>query len=177
MHVSTAYANCTVLDSDITEQFFPAAYDYKKLLHLVDTESDEVVEKMTREFINPWPNTYAFTKQIGEDVIQKEGQGLPMGVFRPAIGRSKTLKFFSNDKKINIFLKIYFSVIATYKEPIRGWSDNIYGPTGVIVGAGTGVLRVIQSDEETVANMVPVDMAVNGLIAAAYKISQNFKWV
>lgn len=151
MHISTAYANCTVLDSDITEQFYPAACDYKKLLNIVETESDEKVEKMTREFINPWPNTYAFTKQIAEDVIQKEGQGLPLGVYRPAI------------------------VIATYKEPVRGWSDNIYGPTGVIVGAGTGVLRVVLSDSETVANMVPVDMTVNGLIAAAYKVSENYK--
>lgn len=67
-------------------------------------------------------------------------------------------------------------MVATYKEPIRGWSDNIYGPTGVIVGAGTGVLRVIQGDPKNYANLVPVDMAVNGLIATAYKISENFKY-
>lgn len=68
-----------------------------------------------------------------------------------------------------------FLVIATYNEPIRGWTDNIYGPTGVIVGVGTGVLRVINIDKEAVANMVPVDLVVNALIVTAWKTFENFK--
>lgn len=68
-------------------------------------------------------------------------------------------------------------MICSYKEPIRSWSDNIYGPTGVMVGAGTGVLRVIHAKGENAANMVPVDMAVNGVIAAAWKAEKDFKYV
>ncbi|KAL0273819.1 UNVERIFIED_CONTAM: hypothetical protein PYX00_006400 [Menopon gallinae] len=151
MHVSTTYSNCTATNNEVVEGFYPPSYDYKRLLDLVDNEPEEDIVKMTPAFIKPWPNTYAFTKQIGEDIVRREGQGLPIGIFRPAI------------------------VVATYKEPIRGWSDNIYGPTGVIVGAGTGVLRVIQGDTNNDANLVPVDMVVNGLIAAAYRVSENFK--
>lgn len=33
-----------------------------------------------------WPNTYAFTKAVAENVIEKEAGDMPIGVFRPAIG-------------------------------------------------------------------------------------------
>ena len=43
------------------------------------------------------------------------------------------------------------------------------------MGVGTGVLRVINIDKETVANMVPVDFVVNGLIVCAWKTHENFR--
>jgi fatty acyl-CoA reductase len=36
--------------------------------------------------LEEWPNTYAFTKAMAEDLVRDEGVGLPIGVFRPAIG-------------------------------------------------------------------------------------------
>lgn len=57
-------------------------------------------------------------------------------------------------------------MLATYREPVRGWIDNIYGPTGVIVGAGQGVLHVWFVDEDIVPDLIPVDIAVNALICA-----------
>lgn len=44
-----------------------------------------------------------------------------------------------------------------------------------MVGAGTGVLRVLQAQAESGANIVPVDMAVNGVVAAAWKAEKDFK--
>lgn len=49
----------------------------------------------------------ALTKALAEDLVKNECAGLPVGVFRPAI------------------------VTSTSKEPIKGWIDNLYGPTGV----------------------------------------------
>lgn len=34
-----------------------------------------------------YPNTYTYTKAAGEDVLLKNCEGLPVAVFRPAIGR------------------------------------------------------------------------------------------
>lgn len=36
--------------------------------------------------LGDWPNTYTFTKALAEQVVEKEGKGLPIAVFRPAVG-------------------------------------------------------------------------------------------
>lgn len=63
------------------------------------------------------------------------------------------------------------TVISTYKEPVRGWIDNLYGPTGVAAGAGTGLLRSLHCDGSIQANVVPGDLTVNAMIASAWDVS------
>lgn len=96
-----------------------------------------------------WPNTYAFTKAMAEDLVRHHSYNLPIGMFRPAI------------------------VTSSVKEPVVGWIDNLYGPTGVVAGVGTGVLRTMHCDKDIIANIVPVDMTVNALIAAAWDVATN----
>ena len=62
-------------------------------------------------------------------------------------------------------------VIATKTEPIPGWSDNLYGPQGLSLGSGVGLIRVIRCDPECKADIVPADLAINCLLAVAYKTS------
>lgn len=57
-------------------------------------------------------------------------------------------------------------MISTYLEPIRGWIDNVYGPIGMIVGAGSGVIHTYYKDCDVVTDLIPVDIAVNALICA-----------
>lgn len=71
------------------------------------------------------------------------------------------------------FILCYFPVISSYREPVRGWIDNVYGPTGLLVGAGTGVLHTYLGDPTHITDMVPVDLAANALIASAYKTGQS----
>lgn len=68
-----------------------------------------------------------------------------------------------------------FSVISTYRDPVSGWIDNFYGPTGAIAGAGTGVIRTLRANPKAVANMVPVDLCVNGIITCAYDIAERYQ--
>lgn len=58
-------------------------------------------------------------------------------------------------------------------EPTRGWIDNLYGPTGVAAGAGTGLLRSIHCNGSVHANVVPADLAVNALIACAWDVAND----
>lgn len=113
-----------------------------------------------------WPNTYAFTKALAESVVRSKCGGLPIGVFRPAIGK---LQIFA----ITTQNKVYFSVVSTYKEPIEAWIDNLYGPTGVCVGAASGVLRTLHCNDSCVANIVPGDMCVAALIASAWDVASK----
>lgn len=55
-------------------------------MKLVEEETDEKLAEMTPGLVAPWPNTYAFTKQIAEEVARIEGDGLPLAIYRPAIG-------------------------------------------------------------------------------------------
>lgn len=66
-------------------------------------------------------------------------------------------------------------VTSSVREPVVGWIDNLYGPTGVVAGVGTGVLRTMHCDRDITANIVPVDMTVNALITAAWDVATNNK--
>lgn len=35
-----------------------------------------------------WPNTYSFTKAVSEHLLISEGQNMPVGLFRPTIGKT-----------------------------------------------------------------------------------------
>jgi fatty acyl-CoA reductase len=62
-------------------------------------------------------------------------------------------------------------VISTWKDPIPGWIDNANGPTKVPLGASLGMVRCSYVDRNRVADIVPVDMVVNAIIAAAWETS------
>lgn len=96
--------------------------------------------------IEEFPNTYTFTKCLAEDLVKNHCNGLPLAIFRPAI------------------------VISTYEDPVSGWVDNMYGPTGILFGVGAGVLRVLNIEQDYNAEIVPVDMCVNSLISSAWEV-------
>lgn len=64
---------------------------------------------------------------------------------------------------------------STYHEPLEGWINNVYGPTGVLTGASLGLLRILHCDGVVNANIIPADMTVNSLIASAWDIVERKK--
>lgn len=58
--------------------------------------------------------------------------------------------------------------MPTFKDPIKGWIDNFYGPISVIYGSGFGVLRVMIFNKEAKGNVVPADYCVNLTLASAW---------
>lgn len=64
-------------------------------------------------------------------------------------------------------------VVSTYKEPVVGWINNVYGPNGVVAGACKGMVRTLHCDKDIVANIVPADMCVNALICSAWDIANR----
>lgn len=63
---------------------------------------------------------------------------------------------------------MFYTVTASWKEPIVGWVDNLNGPTGLLAGAGKGVLRTLLCHKDLIADLVPVDICINLLISAAW---------
>ncbi|KAK3928853.1 Fatty acyl-CoA reductase wat [Frankliniella fusca] len=142
VHVSTAYS--FPQRKLVEEVFYEPDVSPDRLLNIVNNMDDAMLEAITPQLITTWPNTYAFTKAVGEAAIREHSHGLPVVMVRPSI------------------------VISTAREPIAGWINNVYGPTGVVMGAGVGLLKVLHCDGELRADMVPVDMVINNIIAAAW---------
>lgn len=73
----------------------------------------------------------------------------------------------------NIWLKIIFRVISVCPssvEPIPGWVDNLNGPVGLMIAAGKGVIRSMHCNGENRVQIIPVDLAINAIIAIGWKI-------
>ncbi|XP_030371707.1 fatty acyl-CoA reductase wat-like [Scaptodrosophila lebanonensis] len=151
VHVSTAFSNCVV--NHIKETYYPELLSCPaaKVLELKEQLSNELLDKMTPALLDKFPNTYTYTKALAEHLVQTESGDLPMCIFRPGI------------------------IIASYKEPVSGWIDNLYGPISILLAAAFGVMRICRVDVKKEANVVPVDFCANLLIASVWKTAIDAK--
>ncbi|KAH8383417.1 hypothetical protein KR009_008479 [Drosophila setifemur] len=150
VHVSTAYSNCVV--DNIKERFYPEhlTCPAAKVLVLDETLNSDLVDSMAPALLGNYPNTYTYTKALAEQLIQQAGD-LPICIFRPGI------------------------IIASYKEPLTGWIDNLYGPMAVLYGSAIGILRITLLNVKAQAGIVPVDYCANMVIACAWNTAVERK--
>jgi long-chain acyl-CoA synthetase len=91
-----------------------------------------------------WPNTYTYTKSLGESILALGGQGLAIAIVRPSI------------------------VESSAHSPFVGWNEgiNTSGPLSYLLGTN---FRQLPSNERKCLDVIPVDMVCRGmsLIAAA----------
>ncbi|XP_017143382.1 fatty acyl-CoA reductase wat-like [Drosophila miranda] len=149
LHISTAFSNCVI--EHIEEKLYPEhlTCSSEKVLEMCDQLSEELMNNMTPALLGSYPNTYTYTKALAEDVILREAGDLPLSIFRPAV------------------------IMASHKEPVAGWIDNLYGPIALIYGVALGVLRVASLNTEAFANLVPVDYCANVALASTWQTSKN----
>jgi len=97
-----------------------------------------------------WPNTYTFTKSLGESILARRGKGLPIAVVRPSI------------------------VESSRHSPFSGWNEgiNTSGPLSYLLGTN---FRQLPSNAKKCLDVIPVDMVCRGmtLIAAALIARKN----
>ncbi|KAM7528102.1 hypothetical protein LguiB_031512 [Lonicera macranthoides] len=89
-----------------------------------------------------WPNTYVFTKAMGEMLLGDLNKNMPLAILRPTI------------------------ITSTYKEPFPGWVEGIRTVDSMLVGFGKGKLTCFLGDPDSVIDCIPADMVVNAMIAA-----------
>ena len=91
-----------------------------------------------------WPNTYTFTKSLGESVLATRGKDLPIAIVRPSI------------------------VESSERSPFSGWNEgiNTSGPLSYLLGTN---FRQLPTNARKCLDVIPVDMVCRGmsLIAAA----------
>ncbi len=142
IHISTAYANC---DYDhISEEIYNPPVKYEKLIEACEWIEDDCLDLITPKVIKQKPNTYTYTKQIAESVVLHECKEIPASIIRPSI------------------------IGATWREPFPGWVENFNGPTALFPACGKGVLSAMLGNHEAIADIIPVDVSVNLMIAVAW---------
>lgn len=84
MYISTAYSNCNI--SEIEEKVYPGLADWKKTIEICEKMGDsDNISILCPHFISFMPNTYAFSKQLAESVVEHYKDKLPITIVRPSI--------------------------------------------------------------------------------------------
>ncbi|XP_066990944.2 putative fatty acyl-CoA reductase CG5065 [Anabrus simplex] len=149
-YISTAY--CHLSEKVLYEKVYPPPADPHTIIKLVETTSEEVLEAMTKTLLGNLPNTYSLSKALAEGLVAEQMDKLPVMILRPSV------------------------VIPVWEEPLPGWTDNINGPTGLLIGAGKGVIRTMYCKSEGYADFIPVDAACSGVLLAIWNFIGNKDW-
>ncbi|CAH0560104.1 unnamed protein product [Brassicogethes aeneus] len=140
VHISTAYSNSPIIN--VEEKVYTPCISPDSLLKIVQNEVPDYKEK---SIIGEWPNTYSFTKNIAEAVIQEAAKNIPVCIVRPSI------------------------VISTIEDPIPGFIDNKYGAVSGYLAISLGFIRTLHVNNYDVKlDMVPADFVANSILAAAW---------
>ncbi|XP_049879479.1 fatty acyl-CoA reductase 1-like isoform X3 [Pectinophora gossypiella] len=142
VHISTAY--CHLHEKLLEEVAYPPPADPHKVIAAAELFDEATLESMSKKFLDTIPNSYAYTKALGEALAVEATAHIPVLILRPSI------------------------VIPVIWEPLPGWTDNINGPTGLLIGAGKGVLRSMYCRSDSYADYLPVDVFISGIMVAIW---------
>nr|XP_043624037.1 probable fatty acyl-CoA reductase 4 [Erigeron canadensis] len=167
LHVSTAYVSAgersgivleTSLkmgatlngknDLDIEEEKKVIQERHRQLVF--ERANEEAISSTMKDFgiqrakLHGWPNTYVFSKAMGEMLLLEEGlrPDVSVVILRPTI------------------------VGSTYREPFPGWIEGVKTIDGFIAAYGKGRTTCFLADPFIVLDIVPADMVINAMIVA-----------
>ncbi|WRX29215.1 Fatty acyl-coenzyme A reductase, partial [Theobroma cacao] len=158
LHTSTAYV-CGEQVGIILEKPFSMDDTLLKTCKLDITEEKRIVEEkldelrfqhapneviksemmefgLKRAKLYGWPNTYVFTKAMGEMLLGNFKGDLPLVIIRPTM------------------------IASTYKEPFPGWIEGVRTIDSVIVSYGKGKLTCFPGYPSYALDVIPADMVV-----------------
>src|SRR5439155_27300007 len=92
-----------------------------------------------------WPDVYTFTKALGERATEELAAeaGLPLSIVRPSI------------------------VESALERPYPGWIDGFKMAEPIILAFGRGAIPEFPGIPESVADIIPVDLVVNAMLAVS----------
>ncbi|KOC70467.1 Fatty acyl-CoA reductase 1 [Habropoda laboriosa] len=144
VYVSTAYSH--LYNEVIEEKFYPPPADIKLVEDMIRADEETkygISKEQINDFVGKWTNMYTFSKAISESVVEDFSRtaSFPCLVFRPSI------------------------VVPPYMEPLPGWIGSQSGPVTLTVGIYLGIVHVIQTWEDALFDIIPVDIVTNSLLA------------
>jgi alcohol-forming fatty acyl-CoA reductase len=81
---------------------------------------------------------------MAEQIVAEYSQKMPICIVRPSI------------------------VTGSISEPYPGWVDNAYNVTGIMMEIGRGTISSAMCEGNYIADLIPVDIVANTMIAAGW---------
>ncbi|KAI9107734.1 hypothetical protein K1719_021397 [Acacia pycnantha] len=112
------------------------------------TDNDMAITSVMKDFgikranLYGWPNTYVFTKAMGEMLLSHFKNEIPLIIIRPTM------------------------ITSTYKEPFPGWIEGLRTLDAVVGGFGKGKVECFLGHPQTILDAIPADMVTNCIVAA-----------
>ncbi|CCD15947.1 unnamed protein product [Trypanosoma congolense IL3000] len=152
VHVSTCYVNYGV-QGRVEECLYAPTFEPQGMCKYILALNDAEVDRVSRELLKKhgFPNTYTFTKYMGELLLHSHKGDCPLVIVRPSI------------------------VGCSLKEPFPGWVDALTAAGGLILTCGMGLVREVVCRPGAVADIVPVDFVVNVILKALFQTKMHFK--
>ncbi|XP_047158592.1 fatty acyl-CoA reductase 1-like [Vigna umbellata] len=101
-----------------------------------------------------WPNTYTFTKAMGEMQVVHHKDNVPLIIIRPTM------------------------VTSTFKDPFPGWIEGLRTLDSIICSYGQGKITSFLGHPKTILDTIPADMVVNcmmtAIVACSNEAPKNF---
>ncbi|XP_047152306.1 fatty acyl-CoA reductase 1-like, partial [Vigna umbellata] len=101
-----------------------------------------------------WPNTYTFTKAMGEMQVVHHKDNFPLIIIRPTM------------------------VTSTLKDPFPGWIEGLRTLDSIICSYGQGKITSFLGHPKTILDTIPADMVVNcmmtAIVACSNEAAKNF---
>ena len=66
------------------------------------------------------------------------------------------------------------AVMPCYKEPLLGWTNNVYGFTGILYEHALGLIKVVYANKKCIPCIAPGDYTANALILSGYYANRSW---
>ncbi|KAL7127131.1 hypothetical protein ABFS83_14G234700 [Erythranthe nasuta] len=144
MGETLAGAKITHLDIDSEKKIISETLTRLRAQKYTEKEINIAMKNLgiERAMLHGWPNTYVFTKAIGEMLLEEFKEKGNVVIIRPTI------------------------ITSTYSEPFPGWTEGLRTLDSIFVAYGKGNLKFFLGDPESTLDMIPGDMVVNCMVAA-----------
>ncbi|EFA75040.1 hypothetical protein PPL_11725 [Heterostelium album PN500] len=148
VHCSTAYVNSN-REGWLDEELPVLDFNPEEMVELIMKQDVANIDKITPNLLGAYPNTYTFTKAITERILALKRGDIPLCFVRPTI------------------------IGGSLKEPVPGWVDSVAAVGAVMLYCGVGLVQFMKGDGRMVADIVPVDMVANAMLAVVPSIANQ----
>lgn len=107
-----------------------------------------------------FPNTYTFTKNLAESLVNDYRHRLPLIVYRPSIGEHLL-------SVSSLLLIPPPAVLFAVEDPSPGFSPSLMGAMGLFALVGAGVLKTVYLGRNVRLDITPQDLAIKSILCYA----------